>query len=88
LFTRPRPLVRHRSRQQPIQIFDQDGKFIATWQFGRPSGIYIGADDVMYVVDSESVDKKNPSLKDYGFNPANKAPRRQREDRHGLRSRP
>jgi streptogramin lyase len=54
-----------------IQIFDQNGKFIAAWtQFGRPSGIYIDANDVLYVVDSESVDKKNPSLKDYGFNPA------------------
>ena len=40
-----------------IQIFDQDGKFIAQWfQFGRPSGIYIDRDDVLYVADSESRD--------------------------------
>ena len=38
-----------------IQIFDQDGKYITEWrQFGRPSGIYITADDTMYVADSES----------------------------------
>ncbi len=38
-----------------IQIFDQDGKFIAQWfQFGRPSGIYIDKNDVIYVADSES----------------------------------
>ncbi len=54
-----------------IQIFDQDGKFIAAWtQFGRPSGLYIDAKDVLYVVDSESVDARNPQLKDYGYNPA------------------
>src|SRR5712692_6345937 len=41
-----------------IQIFDQDGKFIAQWfQFGRPSGIYIDKrTDTMYVADSESRD--------------------------------
>jgi len=40
-----------------IQIFDQDGKFIAQWfQFGRPSGIYVDKNDVIYVADSESRD--------------------------------
>ena len=41
-----------------IQIFDQDGKFIAQWfQFGRPSGIYIDRrTDTIYVADSESRD--------------------------------
>ena len=40
-----------------IQIFDQDGKFIAQWfQFGRPSGMYIDKSDVIYVADSESRD--------------------------------
>jgi sugar lactone lactonase YvrE len=40
-----------------IQIFDQNGNFIAEWfQFGRPSGIYIDKNDVMYVADSESRD--------------------------------
>jgi DNA-binding beta-propeller fold protein YncE len=38
-----------------IQIFDQNGTFLAQWhQFGRPSGIYITKDDTMYVADSES----------------------------------
>jgi DNA-binding beta-propeller fold protein YncE len=38
-----------------IQIFDQEGTFIAEWkQFGRPSGITITRDDTIYVTDSES----------------------------------
>src|SRR5204862_1516593 len=38
-----------------IQIFDQNGKFLAQWyQFGRPSGISITQDDTIYVTDSES----------------------------------
>ena len=38
-----------------IQIFDQDGNFIDVWyQFGRPSGIYIDKNDVLYSADSES----------------------------------
>ena len=38
-----------------IQIFDQDGNYIAEWtQFSRPSGIYIDKDDNIYVADSES----------------------------------
>ena len=40
-----------------IQIFDQDGKFLAEWkQFGRPSGIFIDSHDVIYVADSESIE--------------------------------
>jgi len=38
-----------------IQIFDSEGKLLDTWrQFGRPSGISITRDDVIYVADSES----------------------------------
>ena len=38
-----------------IQIFDQDGKVLDEWrQFGRPSGIVITRDDMIYVADSES----------------------------------
>jgi hypothetical protein len=38
-----------------IQIFDRDGAFLDSWrQFGRPSGIFITADDTIYVTDSES----------------------------------
>ena len=47
-----------------IQIFDQDGKFLAEWkQFGRPSGVYIDANDTLYVVDHQSNAKLNPSVK-------------------------
>jgi DNA-binding beta-propeller fold protein YncE len=38
-----------------IQIFDQNGKYLDEWrQFGRPSGIYIDKNDVLYCADSES----------------------------------
>ena len=46
-----------------IQIFDQDGKFVAEWkQFGRPSGVYI-RDDIIYVADSQSNEKVNPPFR-------------------------
>jgi sugar lactone lactonase YvrE len=38
-----------------IQIFDQEGNFIALWtQFSRPSGVAIDRNDVLYAADSES----------------------------------
>ena len=38
-----------------IQIFSQEGEFLDEWrQFGRPSGIFITADDRIFVADSES----------------------------------
>jgi DNA-binding beta-propeller fold protein YncE len=44
-----------------IQIFDQEGRFIAEWgQFGRPSGLYIDDDDTLYVADSQSTPDTNP----------------------------
>ncbi len=47
-----------------VQIFDQNGKFLAEWrQFGRPSGIFINKKDVIYVSDSTSTDKINPGFK-------------------------
>ena len=59
-----------------IQIFDQDGKFIAQWfQFGRPSAIFIDKNDVIYVGDSESRDGRTNTGQfalpqtGYGFNP-------------------
>ena len=46
-----------------IQIFDQDGKFLAEWkQFGRPSGIFIDRNDIIYVADSESNPDRNPGF--------------------------
>jgi sugar lactone lactonase YvrE len=47
-----------------IQIFDQDGRFLAAWtQFGRPSGIYIDRNDLLYCADSESGPTTNPGWK-------------------------
>lgn len=47
-----------------IQIFDQEGNHLATWtQFGRPSGVFIDANDVMYVADSESNTARNAGWK-------------------------
>jgi sugar lactone lactonase YvrE len=38
-----------------IHVIDQDGNFIAAWpQFSRPSGVFIDANDMVYVADSES----------------------------------
>jgi sugar lactone lactonase YvrE len=43
-----------------IEIFDQDGKFIAEWkQFGRPSGLFIDKNDILYCMDSESTGAVN-----------------------------
>ena len=47
-----------------IQIFTQEGEHLATWtQFGRPSGIYIDANDTIYVADSESNTQRNPGFR-------------------------
>jgi sugar lactone lactonase YvrE len=38
-----------------VQILDQEGKFISeTAEFGRPSGVWVDKNDVLYVADSES----------------------------------
>jgi len=51
-----------------VQVFDQEGKLLASWkQFGRPSGIFIDRNDIMYVADSESRSDNKPE--DYGYNP-------------------
>jgi DNA-binding beta-propeller fold protein YncE len=62
-----------------VEIFDQDGKFIAEWkQFSRPSGVFVDKHDVLYVADSESQSvMPDPNAKkgrggavtDYGWNP-------------------
>ena len=37
-------------RNQRIQVFDQEGRFIAAWkQFGEPSSVFVGKDDTIYV---------------------------------------
>jgi sugar lactone lactonase YvrE len=48
-----------------IQIFSQNGQLLDIWsQFGRPSGIYIDDNDILYCTDSES---RTPV--EYGFHP-------------------
>jgi sugar lactone lactonase YvrE len=43
-----------------IQVFDQDGKYLLEWkQFGRPSGLFIDKNDILYVADN-SPDELNP----------------------------
>ena len=40
-----------------VQVFEPDGDLVDVWyQFGRPSGIHIDRNDVIYVSDSESRD--------------------------------
>jgi len=47
-----------------IQIFDGDGKLRAEWkQFGRPSGVVIDKNDMIYVNDSQSTATTNPGFK-------------------------
>ena len=46
-----------------IPIYDQDGKYLDRWyQFSRPSGIFIDANDNMFVTDSESRESKDEGL--------------------------
>ncbi len=52
--SRGRLFVGDRSNNR-IQIFDQEGSWLAEWsQFSRPSGIFIDGNDMIYVADSES----------------------------------
>jgi DNA-binding beta-propeller fold protein YncE len=47
-----------------IQIFDADGKYLTEWkQFGRPSALYIDANDTFYVADHQSDAKRNPGVR-------------------------
>ena len=47
-----------------IQLFDQEGKLLAEWkQFGRPSGVYIDKNDILYAADTQSDEKTNPGYK-------------------------
>ena len=37
-------------RNRRVQVFDQEGNFIAAWkQFGQPSSVFVGKDDTIYV---------------------------------------
>jgi sugar lactone lactonase YvrE len=60
--TAGRLLVADRENNR-IQIFDQDGNFLAELkQFGRPSGIFVDRADVLYAADSESNTARNPGF--------------------------
>jgi hypothetical protein len=38
-----------------IEIFDQNGTLLGEWkQFGKPSGLFVDKNDVLYIADSES----------------------------------
>lgn len=54
-----------------IAIFDQDGKFLTEWkQFGRPSGIFIDRNNMIYVSDTQSSDNpKAGTPPGYSYNP-------------------
>lgn len=44
-----------------IQVFDQEGVFLEEWsQFGRATGLYIAADDTLFVSDNQSNTQRNP----------------------------
>jgi sugar lactone lactonase YvrE len=44
-----------------IQIFDQDGRLLEVWsEFGRPSGIYIDANDNLYTIDADTTATNHP----------------------------
>ena len=48
-----------------VQVYTQKGKLLNSWtQFGRPSGLYIDQNDILYSGDSES---RRPV--GYGYNP-------------------
>jgi len=65
--SRDRLFVGDRSNNR-VDVFDKDGNFITFWkQFGRPSGISVDKDDMLYVIDSQSTDmpgdRYNPACK-------------------------
>lgn len=44
-----------------LEIFDQDGNYLESrYQYGRISGLFITADDVVYAIDSESSPTNHP----------------------------
>src|SRR3990167_4751905 len=47
-----------------LQIFDQEGKFIDAWeQFSRVSGLFVGRNDTLYAIDSETNATRHPGWK-------------------------
>ena len=53
--SRGRVMVGDRSNER-IQIFNQDGEYLDEWdQFGRPSGMFIDQNDMLFVADYEKL---------------------------------
>jgi len=52
-------------KNKRIQVFDQDGNFIAAWtQFGQPSSVFVGKDDTLYAgVSFADPEKKKGELR-------------------------
>ena len=47
-----------------VQVFDPEGNLVAEWkQFGRPSGVFVDKNDMVYVSDGQSDEKRNPGFK-------------------------
>lgn len=47
-----------------LQIFDQDGKLLEELtEFGRPSGLFVDRNDMVYVADSQSNEQNHPGWK-------------------------
>lgn len=48
-----------------VLIYDQSGNFLDQWeQFGRPSGMFIDDNDLLYVADSSSTPRTNPGYEE------------------------
>jgi hypothetical protein len=58
--SRGRLLVADRGNSR-IQVFDQNGTFLAEWtQFGRPAGLFIDKKDTLYAIDADSNETVHP----------------------------
>jgi sugar lactone lactonase YvrE len=71
-----------------IQIFDQDGKHLDTYQqYSRISGLFITPDDMLYAIDSDTNATNHAGWK-MGFASARRAPIQSRRSSHRIRRRP
>src|SRR6185295_1227188 len=65
LDTQGRVFVADRGKNERIEIFDADGNFIAEWKhLGRASGVYVDANDNLYVGDTVPQGKRVAGKKD------------------------
>ena len=65
-----------------VAVFDRDGKFLTAWkQFGRPSGVAVDANDMLYVIDFAILRQSRRRQLQSRLPPRH--PHRQREGRQG-----